>query len=72
MVEKVEKSKCNNKKIANREIIGYAAGKNKSADLVKEAIYSIKYPLNKIKIFHTDRGREFIIKVLTKAQTYCT
>lgn len=43
----------------NREIIGYAAGKNKSADLVKEAIYSIKYPLNKIKIFHTDRGREF-------------
>lgn len=43
----------------NREIIGYSAGKKKSAHLVKEAIYSIKYPLNKIKIFHTDRGREF-------------
>ena len=43
----------------NREIIGYSAGKNKSAELVKEAIYSIKYPLNKIQIFHTDRGREF-------------
>lgn len=106
MVEKVEKSKCNNKKIANkvdrnfddrpsleacvsdltyvrvgnnwnyicaiidlhnREIIGYAAGKNKSADLVKEAIYSIKYPLNKIKIFHTDRGREFYNKSVDKS-----
>ena len=50
----------------NREIIGYAAGKNKSADLVKEAIYSIKYPLNKIKIFHTDRGREFDNKSIDK------
>lgn len=43
----------------NREIIGYAAGSNKDANLVKEAIYSIRYPLNKIKIFHTDRGKEF-------------
>lgn len=50
----------------NREIIGYAAGKNKNADLVKEAIYSIKYPLNKIKIFHTDRGREFDNKSIDK------
>lgn len=43
----------------NREIIECAVGKNKRADLVKEAIYSIKYRLNKIKIFNTDRGREF-------------
>ena len=43
----------------NREIIGYAAGSNKDANLVKEAIYSIRYPLNKIKIFHTDREKEF-------------
>lgn len=50
----------------NREIIGYAAGKNKSANLVKEAIYSIRYPLNKIKIFHTDRGREFDNKSIDK------
>lgn len=50
----------------NREIIGYSVGKNKSADLVKEAIYSIRYPLNKIKIFHTDRGREFDNKSIDK------
>lgn len=43
----------------NREIIGYAAGEKKDANLVKEAIYSIRHPLNKVKIFHTDRGREF-------------
>lgn len=43
----------------NREIIGYSAGEKKDANLVKEAIYSIRYPLNKVKIFHTDRGREF-------------
>ncbi|EFM26370.1 integrase core domain protein [Peptoniphilus duerdenii ATCC BAA-1640] len=43
----------------NREIIGYAAGSKKDANLVKEAIYNIKEPLNKIKIFHTDRGKEY-------------
>lgn len=43
----------------NREIIGYSCGPKKDANLVKEALYSIKYPLNKIKIFHTDRGKEF-------------
>lgn len=43
----------------NREIIGYAAGAKKDANLVKEAIYGIRYPLNKLKIFHTDRGKEF-------------
>lgn len=45
--------------LSNREIIGYAAGEKKDANLVKEAIYSIRYPLDKIKIFHTDRGNEF-------------
>lgn len=48
----------------NREIIGYAAGEKKDANLVKEAIYSIRYPLNKVKIFHTDRGREFDNKTI--------
>ncbi|WP_249168796.1 MULTISPECIES: IS3 family transposase [unclassified Fusobacterium] len=43
----------------NREIIGYSAGQNKDANLVAEAFYSIRQPLNRIKIFHTDRGREF-------------
>lgn len=41
--------------------------KNKKVDLVKEAIYSIKYILNKIKIFHTDRGREFYNKSVDKS-----
>lgn len=43
----------------NREIIGYSAGKSKTAKLVKEAIQRIKRPLSDIKIFHTDRGSEF-------------
>lgn len=43
----------------NREIIGYAAGKNKTADLVYKAFSRINYPSDKIKIFHTDRGNEF-------------
>lgn len=43
----------------NREIIGFTAGKNKNAELVYEAFESISYPLDKINIFHTDRGSEF-------------
>jgi transposase InsO family protein len=43
----------------NREIIGYAAGKNKTAELVTKAFSSIKRPLNEINILHTDRGNEF-------------
>ena len=43
----------------NREIVGYAAGKHKDAYLVRKAITTIKYDLNKIEIFHTDRGNEF-------------
>ena len=43
----------------NREIVGFAAGKNKSAELVYRAFESIRYPLNRINIFHTDRGSEF-------------
>lgn len=43
----------------NREIIGYSAGKNKTAELVYQAFATIKHDLNKINIFHTDRGHEF-------------
>lgn len=43
----------------NREIIGYAAGKNKDAALIKKAFYSCKYPLTEIEIFHSDRGLEY-------------
>ena len=43
----------------NREIIGFATGKHKNAELVYNAFESIRYPLDRINIFHTDRGSEF-------------
>lgn len=43
----------------NREIIGYSAGEKKNISLVTKAFSRIKAPLNKIQIFHTDRGNEF-------------
>lgn len=48
----------------NREIIGYAAGKHKTADLVYKAFSKIKCNLNNINIFHTDRGNEFKNKII--------
>lgn len=43
----------------NREIIGLAVGWYKTADLVKRAVQSVPYALTKVKIFHSDRGKEF-------------
>ncbi len=43
----------------NREIIGMSVGWNKTEDLVKQAIQSIPYALTKVKMFHSDRGKEF-------------
>lgn len=43
----------------NREIIGYSAGKEKTAELVKEAFQSVEGSLEDIGLFHTDRGNEF-------------
>ena len=48
----------------NREIIGYAAGINKNAELVYQAFRRIPYDLSKINIFHTDRGNEFKNKII--------
>ena len=48
----------------NREIVGFAAGKHKTAKLVYEAINTIPYNLNRINIFHTDRGNEFKNKLI--------
>ena len=48
----------------NREIVGYAAGKNKNAELVSHAFSRIKHNLNKINLFHTDRGNEFKNKLI--------
>lgn len=43
----------------NREIIGLSLGWQKTAELVKQAIQSIPYALTKVKLFHSDRGKEF-------------
>ena len=53
----------------NREIIGYAAGKHKTAELVYQAICKIPYALNQIEIFHTDRGNEFKNKLIDEIIT---
>ncbi|MDV6023564.1 IS3 family transposase [Streptococcus canis] len=43
----------------NREIIGLSVGWHKTPELVKQAIQSIPYALTKVKIFQSDRGKEF-------------
>lgn len=45
--------------LANREIIGYSAGANKDANLIEKALLSCRYSLKDIKIFHSDRGKEY-------------
>lgn len=51
----------------NREIIGCSAGANKTAELVYQALVSIRGNLNDIQMFHTDRGKEFDNKLISKA-----
>jgi len=51
----------------NREIIGYSCGARKNAALVYKAIASISVRLDRIQMFHTDRGREFDNKLISKA-----
>src|SRR5699024_9450007 len=43
----------------NREIIGHSAGPHKTAALVQRAFASVPYNLNRLELFHTDRGSEF-------------
>ncbi|MEK3917703.1 IS3 family transposase [Paenibacillus sp. FSL H7-0331] len=43
----------------NREIIGFSSGPRKTATLVYKAIASISVRLERIQMFHTDRGKEF-------------
>jgi len=51
----------------NREIIGYSAGPRKSAFLVQRAFGAVKYNLNRLKLFHTDRGSEFKNQIIDDA-----
>ncbi len=51
----------------NREIIGFSVGRYKDAGLVYDAFMRVRVPLNRIRIFHTDRGSEFNNKMITEA-----
>ncbi|HDR4703569.1 IS3 family transposase [Bacillus paranthracis] len=48
----------------NREIIGHSAGQKKDAALVSQAFATVKANLNRITLFHTDRGNEFKNKLI--------
>ena len=48
----------------NRKIVGQSFGPNKDASLVKKAFLSSRFPLLKIRYFHTDRGNEFKNKLI--------
>ncbi len=45
--------------LGHREIIGFSAGENKDAELVKKAWMTVRKDIREICIFHTDRGGEF-------------
>lgn len=51
----------------NREIIGHSAGPHKSAELVHRAFGTVGYNLNRLELFHTDRGSEFKNKLIDKS-----
>lgn len=51
----------------NREINGYSSGPHKSAELVRRAFATVPYNLNRLELFHTDRGSEFKNKLIDQA-----
>jgi len=51
----------------NREIVGCSSGPRKDADLVYKALASIPVRLDRIQMFHTERGREFDNKLISEA-----
>ncbi|QDQ02711.1 transposase [Lysinibacillus fusiformis] len=58
---------CSFVDLFNREIIGRSAGANKTAELVYQALISIRGNLNDIQMFHTDQRKEFDNKLISKA-----
>ena len=48
----------------NREIVGYSVGPKKDANLVKSAFLISTIPLINVRLFHTDRGKEFNNKLI--------
>lgn len=57
---------CTLMDLHNRKIIGYSTGAHKTAELVIKAFASVKTSLSDIKMFHTDRGKEFVNHTLEK------
>lgn len=51
----------------NREMIGFSSGPEKTAALVYRAIASFSVRLDRVKMFHTDRGKEFDNKLISEA-----
>jgi putative transposase len=51
----------------NREMIGFSSGPEKTAKLVYRAIASLSVRLDRVKMFHTDRGSEFDNKLISEA-----
>ncbi|MBP2098935.1 transposase InsO family protein [Enterococcus rivorum] len=51
--------------LSNREISGYSCGRHKDTALVKQAFSRLLYSLLDVKIFHTDRGKEFDNQLIT-------
>lgn len=49
------------------KFIGHSAGPQKSAALVQRAFASVKYNLNRLELFHTDRGSEFKNQIIDQA-----
>ena len=43
----------------NRQIAGHSVGVGHDADLVLAAFAALRFPLDEIEVFHTDRGGEF-------------
>lgn len=51
----------------NREIISHSSGPHKSAELVQRAFGTVRYNLNRLEMFHTDRGSELKNKLIDEA-----
>lgn len=51
----------------NREIIGHSAGPRKNAELVQRAFATVHGSLNRLQLFHTDRGSEFKNRLIDQA-----
>ena len=45
--------------LSNRQIAGHSVGVGHDADLVPAAFAALRFPLEEIEVFHTDRGGEF-------------